>query len=92
MCFFDGLIIPNCDAPQNETDGAIIYVLEKVQSGRKIIKMIAKQHHVTSVNYSGDGFFDKDGRHMLIKPEPSFKYCIDYNNCVDGKECTWCFN
>lgn len=88
----NGLTLPDYNAIQNNTDMAVIRVSKEVQSGSKIIKMIAKQHYITSIDYSGKAFFDINGRLSLKEPKPSFKYKIEYDNCIDGKECIWCFN
>ena len=89
----NGLIIPDCDLMQNEINKAIIRASKEVQSGSKIIKMIFKQHYVTNVAFSGEGWFDRRGNILFhTKPKESYKYKIEYDNCIDGKECIWCFN
>ena len=93
MCsIIDGLIMPDCDELQKDINDAVIRASKEVQSGSKIIKMIFKQHHITGVSYAGDAFYKKDGRVCLNKPKVSFKYKIEYDNCINGKECIWCFN
>lgn len=90
MCngFINGFPVPH-----NHISDAISRTSKEVKSGGKQIKMIRKQYHITEVAYSGEIWFDSDGRlvYQTRKNLELFKHKIVYEDDFN-KEFVWCFN
>lgn len=77
----------------NHIDEAALKTSLEVKSGGKQIKMIRMQYHITEVAYSGEIWFDSDGRlvYRHNQKKELFKHKIVYED-DSNIEFTWCFN
>lgn len=75
---------------EKDIEHGVLKASKEVKDGGKVIKMIQKQYRITEVAYSGNGFFDKDGRLLDYR---TFKYKIEYKERYQESETfIWCFN
>ncbi len=86
-------LVNGMELPYNHIDEAALKTSEEVKSGGKQIKMIRKQYHITEVAYSGEIWFNSDGRliYELNEKMELFKHKIVYEDDFN-KEFVWCFN